>query len=63
MGLQCDKYPNCKCEELEVCNADEIGAVIEAAKALLVNNLPLQMRVDRVVSAVDALEQAEKEEP
>jgi hypothetical protein len=37
-------------------------AVVEAARGLLNDNLPLQMRVDRVASAVDALEQAEKEE-
>jgi hypothetical protein len=36
-------------------------AVVDAARALLINNLPLQMRVDRVASAVDAMEHVEKE--
>jgi len=36
--------------------------VIEAARGLLVDRMPLQLRVDRVVSAVRALEQAEEGE-
>jgi hypothetical protein len=37
-------------------------AIVEAARGLVVDNLPLQMRVDRIASAVDALERAEKGE-
>jgi hypothetical protein len=37
--------------------------VIEAAKALLVDDCPLQQRVDRVVDTTQALLAAEKEKP
>jgi hypothetical protein len=43
--------------------SERAKAVIEAAKALLVDDCPLQQRVDRVVDTTQALLAAEKEKP
>jgi hypothetical protein len=58
----CDKTILHSHTETQIANKYELrDAVVEAARGLVVDNLPLQMRVDRIASAVDALEWAEKE--
>ena len=50
------EYYRLKLEQLSWCLP-----VVRAAKAMLVDNIPLQLRMDRLADAVRALEAAERE--
>jgi len=55
--FKCDReYYELKLEQLSWCLP-----VVRAAKAMLVDNIPLQLRMDRLADAVRALEAAERE--